>query len=41
MNLETIMLDFSGGPMVKNLPANAGDVVLTPDLGQFQIPWDN
>ena len=41
MNLETIMLDFSGGPGVKNPPANAGDMGSSPDLGQLQIPWDN
>jgi len=26
-NNKTILLDFPGGPMVRNLPANAGDVV--------------
>ena len=41
MNLETILLDSSVGPVVKNLPAHAGDMDSTPDLGQFQIPWDN
>ena len=28
-------LGFPGGMMVKNLPANAGDVDSTPDLGRF------
>ena len=32
--------DFSSGPMVKNLPSNAGDVSLT--LGQgAEIPYAN
>ena len=26
---------FPGGSVVKNLPANAGDVSLIPDLGRF------
>ena len=30
-------LGFPGGSAVKNLPANAGDVGLTPGLGRF--PW--
>ena len=31
--LESIFRDFSGGPGVKNLPSNAGDVGLTPGQG--------
>ena len=27
--------DFPGGPVVKNLPANAGDVDLIPDPGSM------
>ena len=27
------MLDFRGGPMVKNLPANAGDLCSIPGWG--------
>ena len=30
--------DFSGGPVVKNLPSNAGDVGLTPGWGT-KIPY--
>ena len=30
---KTIKRDFSGGPMVKNSPANAGDLGSIPDLG--------
>ena len=34
-------LDFPGGPVVKNLPANAGDMSSIPGLGRFQVQWDN
>ena len=27
--------------MVKNLPANAGDIGLIPDLGSSHMPWSN
>ena len=30
---KTIKRDFPGGPMVKNSPANAGDLGSIPDLG--------
>ena len=33
--------DFSGGPVVKNLPANAGDMGLIPSPGRFHMPWGN
>ena len=29
------------GPVVKNLPANAGDMGLTPGLGRSHMPWGN
>ena len=29
---------FSGGPGVKNLPANAGDTGLIPGLGRYHMP---
>ena len=29
--------DFSGGPVVKDLPANAGEIGSTPGLGRFHI----
>ena len=32
---------FLGGPVVKNLPANAGDMGLIPGLGRFHMPWGN
>ena len=33
--------DFSGGLVVKNLPANEGDTGSTPGLGRFHMPWGN
>ena len=33
--------DFPGGPVVKNLPANAGDVSLIPGLGRSHTLWNN
>ena len=33
--------DFSGGPVVGSLPANAGDVGSVPDPGIFHIPQAN
>ena len=32
---------FPGGPMVKNLPANAEDTGLITDPGRFPMPWSN
>ena len=32
---------FPGGSVVKNLPANAGDMGLIPGLEIFHMPWDN
>ena len=29
-------MDFPGGPVVKNLPANAGDTGSIPGLGRFR-----
>ena len=31
------MRDFPGGPGVKNLPANAGDMGSIPDLRRFDV----
>ena len=33
--------DFPGGPMVKNLPANAGDTGSIPGLGRSHMPSSN
>ena len=32
---------FSGGPVGKNLPVNAGDLGSMPGLGRFHRPWSN
>ena len=32
---------FSGVSAVKNLPGNAGDTGLIPDLGRFHMLWRN
>ena len=34
-------MDFPVGPVVKNLPANAGDTGLTHGLGRIHMPWIN
>ena len=36
-----IVLDFPGGPVVKNLPENVGDMGPTPGRGRFHILWSN
>ena len=33
--------DLSGGPVDKNLPSNAGDTGLIPDLGISHLPQNN
>ena len=33
--------DFPGGPVVKSLPTNAGDMGSIPGLGRSHMPWDN
>ena len=33
--------DFPGGPLVKNLPANAGDLGFIPVLGRPHTSRDN
>ena len=32
---------FPGGAVVKNLPANAGDMGLSPGPGRSHMPWSN
>ena len=34
-------MDFPGGSVVKNLPANAGDKGLSPGAGRPHMPWSN
>ena len=38
---EEAMRDFPGGAVVKNLPANAGDMALIPGPGRSHMPWSN
>ena len=38
---NTLLWDIPGGPVVKNLPANAGDTDLILGLGRSHMPWDN
>ena len=33
--------DFPDGPMVKNSPANAGDIGSVPGPGRFHMPQSN
>ena len=35
--LSTLLMDFPGGPVVKNLPANTGGTGLIPRLGRFHL----
>ena len=39
--LKLWILGFPSGSVVKNLPANAGDMNSIPDLGRFHMPWSN
>ena len=33
--------DFPGGPVVRSLPSNAGDMGLIPGLGRFHMPQNS
>ena len=39
--LENSNSGFPGGAVVKNLPANAGDMGSSPGLGRSHMPWSN
>ena len=43
MHNQSIIInaDFSGGPVVKNLPANAGEHRFNPWCGRFYMPQGN
>ena len=42
MDLKKILLrDFPGGTVVKNPPANAGDMGLSPGPGRAHMLWSN
>ena len=34
-------LDFAGGTVDENLPANARDMGSIPDVERFLVPWSN
>ena len=34
-------MDFLGGSVLKNLPANARDMCLIPGLARVHMPWNN
>ena len=34
-------MGLPGGLVIRNLPANAGDTGLVPNLGRFHLPWSN
>ena len=40
-NIVFHILKFPGGPVVKDLPVNAGDTGLIPDPGRFHMPRGN
>ena len=39
--IKYIFRDFPGGAVVKNPPANAGDMGSIPGLGRSHMPWKN
>ena len=39
--VKEYMLDFPVGPVVKNLPANAGDMGSIPGVGRFHMLQSN
>ena len=41
MNLILFTLGFPGGSVVKNTPANVGDMGSIPDLGRSRVPQSN
>ena len=41
MIAKMIQVDFPGGSVVENPPANAGDMSLTPGPGRFHMLWGN
>ena len=40
-NLISYLSDFPRGPVVKNPPANAGDMGSIPGPGRFHMMWSN
>ena len=41
MHIYKLFKDFAGGAVVKNPPANAGDMDLSPVSGRSHMPWSN
>ena len=41
VTLRELFWGFLGGTVVKNLPANAGDMGLSPGPGRSQMPRSN
>ena len=39
--LRLVVEGFPGGAVVKNPPANAGDMGLSPAPGRSHMPWSN
>ena len=39
IHLKSLNQGFPGGPVVKNLPANAGDTGSSPGPGRSHMPW--
>ena len=39
ISLKSDVVDFPGGPVVKNSPANAGDMGSIPDPVRFHMLW--
>ena len=38
--IKKALVGFLGGSVVKNLPANVGDMDLIPGLGRYHMPQD-
>ena len=41
INFKNEGRDFTGGAVIKNPPANAGDMGLIPGPGRSHMPWSN
>ena len=41
LTFNNVSLDFLGGAVVKNPPANAGDTGSSPGPGRYHMPWSN
>ena len=40
-SIKSKLRDFPGGAVVKNPPANAGDMGSSPGPGRSHMPWSN